>query len=183
MTATSFLVRPAAVFRQSYLDALREGFNGPSGVPLNSDMIAAIADNFDAHLAGLDKDSQSTFEEAGRTLPCVPSNTFWLVDGAAFVAAASIRARIDTHVLANFGGHVGYGVRPSMRRKGYGTRLFAEALRICRGMGIGIVRVSCAEENTGSRRIIETNGGGLLRRCEAAWYAPRPYLLFEVVLA
>ncbi len=182
MTATSILVRPTAAFRESYLDALREGFNGPNGVPLSSEKIAAIAENFDAYLADLDKDSQSTFEEAGRTLPCVPNNTFWLVDGAGFVAAASIRARIDTHTLAHFGGHVGYGVRPSMHRRGYGTRLFAEALKICRGMGIGIVRVSCAEENTGSRRVIEANGGVLLRRCEAAWYAPRPYLLYEVVL-
>jgi predicted acetyltransferase len=182
MTATAYLVRPTAVFRQSYLDALSEGFNGPGRFPMSSEKLAAIADDFEGHLARLDKDSGDTFEEAGRTLPCVPNNTFWLVDRAEFVGATSIRARVDTHTLAHFGGHVGYGVRPSMRRRGYGTRLFAEALKVCRGMGIGIVRVSCAEENTGSRRVIEANGGVLLRRCEAAWYTPLPYLLYEVVL-
>jgi predicted acetyltransferase len=182
VTATSFLVRPTQAFRESYIEALREGFNGPARVPLSSEKIAAIGDNFGAYIARLDSDGQAPFVEEGRTLPSVPSNTFWLVDGAEFVAAATIRARIDTHTLAHFGGHVGYGVRPSMRRRGYGTRLFAEVLKVCRGMGIGVVRVSCAEENTGSRRIIEANGGVLLRRCEAAWYSPQPYLLFEVLL-
>ncbi len=45
----------------------------------------------------------------------------------------------------------GCHLRARPRGRGYGTRLFAEAPRICRGMGIGIVRVSCAEENTGLR--------------------------------
>jgi predicted acetyltransferase len=182
LTATSLFVRPSPVFRESYLEALREGFNGPARTPMDAKRIDAIADDFEGHLARLDNDGQGTFEEAGRTLTYVPSNTFWLVDGGEFVAAASIRARIDTHILAHFGGHVGYGVRPSLQGKGYGKRLFAEALKVCRGMGVGTVRVSCAENNTGSRRVIEANGGILLRRCEAAWYAPYPYLLYEVIL-
>ena len=182
MTATSLLVRPSPVYRESYLAALREGFNGPADAPMAAGRIAAIADDFETHLSRLDNDGQGTFEEAGRTLTYVPSNTFWLVDGGQFVAAASIRARVDTHILAYFGGHVGYGVRPAMRGRGYGKRLFAESLKVCRGMGIGIARVSCAEENIGSRRVIEANGGVLLRRCEATWYAPLPYLLYEVML-
>ena len=182
MTASSFLVRPTAVFRQSYLDALCEGFNGGSSIPLASEKIAAIADAFDAHLAALDKDGQTPHVEEGRTLASVPSNAFWLVDGGEFVGGAYFRARIDSYILARFGGHIGYGVRPSMRRQGYGTRLLALALQICRGMGIGIARVSCAEENIGSRRIIEANGGVLLRRCEPSWYTKHPYLLYEIVL-
>jgi predicted acetyltransferase len=69
-----------------------------------------------------------------------------------------------------------------MRGRGYGTRQLAMGLQICRGMGIGIVRISCAEDNVASRRIIENNGGVLLRRCEATWYTPHPYLLFEIIL-
>ena len=182
MSATSYLIRPTPVFRESYLEALREGFRRGMYPPFGEKDIAAIAAGFEAHLARLDHDGQSPFVENGRTMPSVPSSTFWLVDGAEFIGGVNIRARIDTPSLANFGGHVGYGIRPSMRRRGYGTRQLALALRICRGMGIGIVRISCAEDNTGSRRIIEANGGVLLRRCEPAWYVDHPYLLFDIVL-
>ena len=182
MTATSYLIRPTPLFRDSYLAALREGFNGGSARPQDESKIAAIAADFDAHLASLDKDGQTPHEEFGRTLASVPSLTFWLVDGGEFVGAVNIRCSANSHVLARFGGHIGYGIRPSMHRRGYGTRQLALALQICRGMGIGIVRISCAEDNVASRRIIENNGGVVLRHCEAAWYTPHPYLLFEVIL-
>jgi predicted acetyltransferase len=182
MTGGSFLVRPHTAFRESYLDALREAFGMGSGPPRAADAIGAIAADFETHLAALDRDGQTSHEEAGRTLPGVPSNSFWLVDGSRFIGSISIRARIDTHVLARFGGHIGYGIRPSMRRKGYGTRQLALALQICRGMGIGTVRIGCAVDNTGSRRVIEANGGILLRRCEPAWYVDEPYLLFEIIV-
>jgi predicted acetyltransferase len=182
MTATSFLVRPNPVFRESYLEALREGFGAESGPPPGGEMIAGIAAHFDDYLLSLDKDGQVSHVEAGRTLPGVPANTFWLVDGPEFIGSVNIRARIDTHVLARFGGHIGYGIRPSMRRRGYGTRQLALALKICRGMGIGAVRISCAVDNTGSRGVIEANGGVLVRQCEPAWYVDEPYLLFEILV-
>lgn len=181
MIATSCLVRPTPLFRESYLAALREGLDIPAG-PFDAQEIAAIAADFDAHLALLDKDGQTLHEHRGRGLPSVPSNMFWLVDGGAFIGAVSIRARIDTHVLAHFGGHIGYGVRPSRRRQGYGARLLALALDICRGMGIGVVRISCSVDNIGSRRVIEKNGGLLLRQCEPTWYVDHPYLLYEIML-
>lgn len=42
-----------------------------------------------------------------------------------------------------------------------------------------VVRLSCGEENTGSRRAIEAHGGVFLRRCEASWYADHPYVMDE----
>jgi predicted acetyltransferase len=182
MNATSYLVRPTPVFRESYLEALREGFAVGRRPSRDEDKIAAIAGDFAAHLAGLDCDGQRLLTEKGRTGPSVPSNTFWLVDGVEFIGIVNIRARIDTPNLAHHGGHIGYGIRPAKRRKGYGTHILALALQVCRGMGIGVVRISCAEGNIGSRRIVEANGGVLLRRCEPACYADYPYLLFEIVL-
>ncbi len=182
MTATSFLVRPTPVFRESYLEALREGFGYGTRPALEESGIAAVAAHFEAYLARLDSDGQPPFAGTDRMGPSVPSNTFWLVDGADFIGSANIRARIDTHGLAHFGGHIGYGIRPSMRGKGYGKRLLALALQICRGMGLGIVRISCAATDAASRRIVEANGGMLLRSCEPAWYADHPYLLFEIIL-
>ena len=69
-----------------------------------------------------------------------------------------------------------------MRRRGHGTRQLNLALGITRGMGLGIVRISCAEGNTGSRRIIEANGGLLLRRGEPDWFTDEPFLLFKIPL-
>jgi predicted acetyltransferase len=182
MTAASFLVRPAAVFRESYLEALREGFNQGGSNPIAPEKIAGIEADFGTHLAALDNDGQSQHQEFGRMLASVASNTFWLVEAGKFIGGVNIRSRADTHVLARYGGHIGYGIRPSMREQGYGTHILRLALQICRGMGTGIVRIGCAEDNIASRRVIEGNGGVLLRRCEPDWYAPGPYLLFEILL-
>ncbi len=182
MSATSYLVRPTPVFRESYLEALREGFVLGLRPPLEEEEVGAIAAGFEAHIASLDTDGQTQLTMGEHTGPTMPSNTFWLIDRGEFIGSVNIRARIDTPGLAYFGGHVGYGIRPSMRRYGYGTRLLALALQVCRGMGISIVRISCAVHNIGSRRIIEANGGLLLRRCDPAWYADHPYLLFEITL-
>jgi predicted acetyltransferase len=182
MSDKSFLARPSAAFRASYLDALREGFAMDGDPGLEPEAIDAIDVDFATHLASLDKDGQTPFTHEGRLLQSVPSNTFWLIEGDTFIGAVSIRARADTHILAHFGGHVGFRIRPSMRRRGHGTRQLALALAICRGIGISLVRLSCDEDNVGSRRIIETNGGLLLRRCPPAWYADHPYLLYEIPL-
>ena len=61
--------------------------------------------------------------------------------------------------LYNFGGHIGYSVRPSERRKGYAGRMLAEFLPICREKRLGRVLITCEVSNEGSRRTIIKNGG------------------------
>jgi predicted acetyltransferase len=183
MLSCCLLIRPAAPFRKSYIEALEEGLDFSQGPSADAEKIRRIDADFAAHLNSLDRDGQSGVRMNGHELPGVPGNTFWLVDGAEFIGAVNIRARIDTRILAHFGGHVGYSIRPSRQGRGYGTHLLALALRLCRGMGLGLVRVSCAETNIASRRVIEKNGGLLLRRCENfPPFVERPYLLFEIPL-
>ena len=182
MTERSFLIRPTEANRESYLEALREGFNQTLDAAPTDEQIAAIEADFAGYLRGLNRDGQTPTAFAGRTLPGVPANTFWLEDRDSFVGSVNIRARIDTEILAHFSGHLGFGVRPSLRRRGYGTRQLALALEICRGMGVGVARLSCAEANVGSRRVIKSNGGLLLRRCAPNWFVERPYLLYEIPL-
>ena len=178
----SFLVRPTPLFRESYLDALREGLSVGGRRVYDAMEIAAVEQDFAGHLAGLDRDGQSPVAFGERMLPSVPANAFWLIDGEKFIGGISIRARIDTHLLAHFSGHLGYGVRPSMQGRGYGKRQLALALDICRGMGIEIARLSCDVDNVASRRVIEANGGVLLRQCAPSWFAEAPYLLYEIPL-
>jgi len=59
------------------------------------------------------------------------------------------------------GGHIGDGVRPSERRKGYATAMIALALDECRKLGIEKVLMVCNKENTGSAKSIQNNGGVL----------------------
>lgn len=181
MTENSCLVRPHALFRPSYLEALREGFVWATRAPLDAGAIGFIDAHFEDYLRQLDEDGQVP-RAGGPLLSGVPANTFWLVEDGDFIGAVNIRARIDTPALVHFGGHVGYAVRPSRQGRGYGRRQLALALDICRGMGLGVVRLSCAEANLASRRTIEANGGVLLRAAPPAWYSPDPFLLYEIPL-
>ena len=182
MLPTCFLIRPTEAYRDSYLEALREGFNFTSPTPLDATAIDLIEAEFTRYLWTLDHWGQTRVSYRDREFPSVPSNSFWLVDRSQFIGAVSIRSRIDIPILARFSGHIGFGVRPSLRRRGYGRRQLALALDVCRGMGLGVVRLSCGEDNLGSRRAIEKNGGALLRRCPPDWYVDAPFLLYEIIL-
>ncbi|MFG1295447.1 GNAT family N-acetyltransferase [Xanthobacter variabilis] len=181
MIENSFLARPHPAFRESYIAALREGFVWAARAPLADDAIAFAASHFPDYLRRLDEDGQMP-KPGGPALSGVPANTFWLVSGTTFIGAVNIRSRVDTPALTHFGGHVGYAVRPSLQGRGYGRHQLALALDICRGMGLSVPRLSCAEDNHASRRVIEANGGLLLRRCPPAWYAPYPFRLYEIPL-
>ena len=61
--------------------------------------------------------------------------------------------------LEKYGGHIGYSVRPSERRKGYAKYMLRQGLCFCREIGLERVLISCWEDNEASRRTILANGG------------------------
>ncbi|MCP4639117.1 MAG: GNAT family N-acetyltransferase [bacterium] len=91
----------------------------------------------------------------------VPMNIYWLVRGERRILATCYLRWALTEPLENEGGHIGYKVRPSERRKGYGTKLCAMALDTAARRGLNQVLITCDTANVASARIIETNGGRL----------------------
>lgn len=78
------------------------------------------------------------------------------------VGRTSIRIELNDHLL-KVGGHIGYGVCPSFRRRGYATQILKESLNYVRDNinGLKKVLVTCDEDNIGSRKTITKNGGEL----------------------
>ncbi len=61
--------------------------------------------------------------------------------------------------LEKYGGHIGYSIRPSERRKGYAKKMLKAALPFCRELGLRQVLITCREDNIASERTILANGG------------------------
>jgi predicted acetyltransferase len=98
------------------------------------------------------------------------------VDGVV-VGRSSIRYELDDF-LRTLGGHIGYAVRPGFRRHGYATEILRQSLDILRGRGVSPILVTCDDDNVGSARVIEANGGvleGLVPNEEPAMPPKRRY--------
>ena len=93
------------------------------------------------------------------------ASTFFAVreaDGR-IVGMADIRHSLESAFLRRYGGHIGYGVRPTERRKGYATRILRMALDYARSLSLDTAMLGCTKENAASRRTILRCGGVLER--------------------
>lgn len=91
---------------------------------------------------------------------CVPDLTFFCLDTDRniFVGAVNIRLYLNNKLLTT-GGHIGDGIRPSERGKGYGTQMISLALEECDKLGIKEILMCCNKDNIASARTIIKNGG------------------------
>lgn len=81
-----------------------------------------------------------------------------VLDDGRLAGRVSIRHQLNDF-LREVGGHVGYMVLPQFRRQGVGTELLRQSIPITKSLGLDRILVTCDEDNLGSRRIIENNGG------------------------
>jgi predicted acetyltransferase len=91
----------------------------------------------------------------------VPMTTFWLIDEKHRLLGESRLRHVLTPALEEYGGHIGYVIRPADRGKGFGTAILAHTLIKARELGLRKVRLTCDTTNIASARIIQRNGGVL----------------------
>lgn len=112
--------------------------------------------------AGADFGTYAAVRSVVRQLWEVPVTELWYVEGATYFGTLVIRHRL-TPQLRFDGGHIGYNVVSTQRRKGHATAMLAASFPYCRALGLTQVLLTCEPENIGSRRVIEANGGRLQR--------------------
>lgn len=89
----------------------------------------------------------------------VPASTFIAVDeNDEIVGMIDIRHRLNDFLFKQ-GGHIGYSVRKSQRRKGYATKMLSMALDVCKSLGIEKCLITCDKSNIASARTIMKSGG------------------------
>jgi predicted acetyltransferase len=103
--------------------------------------------------------------DAVRDLARVPEglvrSDFLLAEvGGALVGRVSVRFALNDYLAAQ-GGHIGYGVRPAFRGRGYATEILRQAVALARTEGVERILVVCDDDNAASSRVIERNGGVL----------------------
>jgi predicted acetyltransferase len=91
----------------------------------------------------------------------VPSTFLFAFAGPRIVGRVAIRHELNDSLL-RIGGHIGYAVLPVFRRRGYATEILRQSIVIaCQEFGLTRVLLTCDDDNIGSIRTIEKNGGVL----------------------
>lgn len=150
--------RQAAIaFKQEFFDAGETVING-----------SALFDQmgFDEWICNCERNNHP---ETVREDWAVASTFFGVRDSDGAIAGMiDVRHSLATPFLQQYGGHIGYSVRPSERRKGYATAMLQLALDFCRSIGLDAVRIGCYSDNAASIGVIIACGGALIEE--------KPYL-------
>lgn len=154
MTTLRF-IRPTVTLEASHATFLDEFL--VAGETVHPWVVAEPYDDFSDYVAMLEAASKGL----GLPRDFVAHSTFWLVDAADEIVAVSNLRHELTKFLLDYGGHIGYGVRPSKRRLGYAGEILGRTLEAAKRSGIDRVRITCARDNVASARTILRNGGVL----------------------
>ena len=98
--------------------------------------------------------------EHDRDLPggLVPMSRFLFFDGDTLVGQSNLRRRLSP-LLHRDGGHIGYAVRPTARRRGHASEILRQTLGEANRIGIARALLTVASTNLPSLRVVEKNGG------------------------
>lgn len=148
-----WLIKPNGDYEKEYFEMISDWrINDEHHIPW---FINLDTTNFRAMVEKLEGFSKGIGVEDG----FVENSTYWLINSdPKVIGAINIRHSLNDFFL-NYGGQVGYGVRPSERRKGYAKEMLRMGLQICRNMGFEKTLLCCNANNTASVKTITGNGG------------------------
>jgi predicted acetyltransferase len=144
------LVDPAIEWREAFLNFARDWRDS------GNDRYDLALDDFDAYLAGVQRSRNPDQIPPG----WVPGTEFWLEHEEQIVACVRLRFWLNASMQVE-GGHIGYDVRPSARRRGFGTAALRLVLPEAERRGLERVLLTVDADNLPSVKIIERNGGVL----------------------
>ena len=150
------LVKGSYGYKEQIIDMLKEWIDYNENHPeANTSPNAIFRNNYEDFAYYLE---HLEYKEPQEGL--VPDSTFFCFDEKRnlMVGAVNIRHDLNDYLL-KYGGHIGDGIRPSERRKGYATEMIRLALEECRKLGLTRVLMTCDKNNIGSAKSIIKNGG------------------------
>jgi predicted acetyltransferase len=152
------LVAPAVGLHDSWLEAHHEWGPGlhEDGFGLHSSDEVGSPAGFAAWVARLTAQADPAKPaDAGR----VHCTYRWIVEDDRVLGAIALRHELNDRLMQL--GHIGYGIRPSARRRGLATWALGQMLEEARVLGLDRVLIICEAGNTASARTIGHHGGVL----------------------
>jgi predicted acetyltransferase len=152
------LVAPTTRLHAAWLEAHEEWGPGvhEDGFGLHPSDEPGSPAGFAAWVARLTAQSDPAMPvEAGR----VHCTYRWIVEDDRVLGAIALRHELNERLMQL--GHIGYGIRPSARRRGLATWALGRMLDEARGLGLTRVLIVCEAGNLASAKTIERRGGVL----------------------
>lgn len=152
------LVKPSLEYKDSFIEAVKEFERENKSIYINDKLSkigsSDLENDFENFLDRINNKETSSDLPPGR----VPQTQMWLVENGQFIGWIKIRHQLNEALLVQ-GGQIGYAIRPGKRKMGYGTKILQLALPIAKSFGIEKALITCDDDNVGSIKIIENNGG------------------------
>ena len=147
------LIEPNTIYKITYLEMMDEWrSSGEELVPFTLEFDTSDFEKFIRYT-----NSFKTINPEG----FVHHSTFWLItDNEEIAGVSNLRHYLNERLLTE-GGHIGFGIRPSFRRKGYASKLLELTLLEAKKLDIAKVLLTCDKSNTGSSKTIQKNKGVL----------------------
>ena len=159
-------VKPSKEYEQEALEYINEFYEYNSDIN-GTGGLQRYLDNYDGWLEKLEEDRTRIPNEEK-----VPAETYFLVreNDNKIVGMINIRLTLNEN-LKKFGGHIGYSIRPTERKKGYNKVNLYLGLLCCKEHGISEVLMDCDKSNLGSAKTMQALGGKLIREYYDDTYA------------
>lgn len=154
VTENIFLAEPHAAYKEEFATFV-EAYKDSGETPYY-EMYKEALEDFDKYVLKLHNHAK------GIDVPAdwAPGHTFWLTNQEGQVLGATrIRTCNDNDFVKNYAGNIGYDISPLHRQKGYGKEILKLGLEKARQLGLEKTLITCNRENTGSIKVIESNGG------------------------